>query len=103
MGLGDALDDRQAEADAGVVGADAFGAALERLDERGDQLRGELLAGVLDREHHTLGRRTLVVTHTVPCSGRLWTIALCTRFVRQLQQERVRADGRGRRRRRSRW
>ena len=24
---------------------------------------------------------TLVVTHTVPCSGRLWTIALCTRFV----------------------
>ena len=24
---------------------------------------------------------TLVVTHTAPCSGRLWTIALCTRFV----------------------
>ena len=21
------------------------------------------------------------MTHTVPCSGRLWTIALCTRFV----------------------
>ena len=39
VGLGDAPDDRQAEADAGVVGADAFGAALERLDERGDELR----------------------------------------------------------------
>jgi hypothetical protein len=25
--------------------------------------------------------RTLVVTHTLPCSGRLWTIAFCTRFV----------------------
>ena len=23
------------------------------------------------------------MTHTVPCSGRLWTIALCTRFVRR--------------------
>jgi hypothetical protein len=34
--LGDALDDRQAEADACVVGAYALGAALERLGERGD-------------------------------------------------------------------
>jgi hypothetical protein len=25
--------------------------------------------------------RTPVPTHTTPCSGRLWTIALCTRFV----------------------
>ena len=53
--LGDALDDRQAEADAGVVGADASAAALKRLGKRGDQLRGELLAGVLDGEHHALG------------------------------------------------
>ena len=52
---GDALDDRQAEADARVVGAHALGAALERLGERGDQLRGERLAGVLDGEHHALG------------------------------------------------
>ena len=29
----------------------------------------------------TVSGRTLVVTNTVPCSGRLWTIALCTRFV----------------------
>ena len=38
-----------------VVGADALGAALKRLGKRGDQLWGELLAGVLDREHHSLG------------------------------------------------
>jgi hypothetical protein len=31
--VGDALDDRQAEAGACVVGADAIGAALKRLDE----------------------------------------------------------------------
>ena len=36
-----------------------------------------------------------MVTHTVPRSCRLWTIALCTRFVRQLQQEDERADGGG--------
>jgi zinc D-Ala-D-Ala carboxypeptidase len=54
VGLGDALDDRQAEADAGAVGADALGAALERLDERGDQLGSELLAGVLDGERHAV-------------------------------------------------
>ena len=53
--LGDALDDRQAEADACVVGAYAFAAALKRLGKRGDQLWGELLAGVLDSEHHALG------------------------------------------------
>ena len=52
--LGDALDDRQAEADARVVGAYALGAALKRLGKRGNQLRGELLAGVLDGEHRAL-------------------------------------------------
>ena len=37
-----------------------LGAALKRLGKRGDQLRGELLAGVLDGELHN-------------CSGeRLW-------------------------------
>lgn len=38
--LGDALDDGEDEADAGVVGAYAPGAALERLRKRGNQLLG---------------------------------------------------------------
>jgi hypothetical protein len=38
--FGDALDDCQAEADACVVGAYAFAAALKRLGKRGDQLWG---------------------------------------------------------------
>jgi hypothetical protein len=38
--LGDAFDDRQAEADTCVVGAYASGAALKRLGQRGNQLRG---------------------------------------------------------------
>ena len=50
MCLGDAFDDRQAEADTCVVGAYACGVALKRLDERGGRLWGELLAGVLDGE-----------------------------------------------------
>ena len=37
VGLGDALDDRQAEADPAVVAADAFAAALERFGEGGDR------------------------------------------------------------------
>ena len=94
VGLGDALDDRQAEADARVVGADALGAALERLGERGDQLRGELLAGVLDGEHHAAGC-ALVVTHTVPCVGQVVDDRVVHEVRRQLQQERVRADGGG--------
>jgi hypothetical protein len=53
--LGDAFRDCQAEADACVVGAYAFGAALKWFGKRGNQLWGELLAGVLDCEHHTLG------------------------------------------------
>jgi len=53
--LGDALDDRQAEADTRVVGAYALGAAKKRLGERGNRLWRELLAGVLDGEHHALG------------------------------------------------
>jgi hypothetical protein len=53
--LGDALDDCQAEADTCVVGAYAFGAAKKRLGKRGNELWGELLAGVLDGEHAPLG------------------------------------------------
>src|SRR3954469_4798606 len=52
VGLGDALDDGQAEADAGVACVDAIAAALKRLGERGDPLWRELLAGVLDGECH---------------------------------------------------
>src|SRR4051812_50099924 len=53
--LGDAFDDRQAEADPCMVGADAFGAALERFGERRDHLWRELLAGVFNSEHDGLG------------------------------------------------
>src|SRR3954466_8237872 len=52
---GDAVDDRQAEADTCVVGPYASAAALKRLDERGNQRWGELLARVLDSKHDTLG------------------------------------------------
>jgi hypothetical protein len=52
---GDALDDRQAEADTCVVGAYAFGAALERFGECRDQLWADLPTGVFDGEHDGLG------------------------------------------------
>jgi hypothetical protein len=39
--FGDGLDDRQAEADTGVVVADALGTALEWLGNRREQLRCE--------------------------------------------------------------
>lgn len=55
MGAGDGLDDRQAEAYSRVVGVDALGAALERLGEGRDLVRGERFAGVLDREDRGLG------------------------------------------------
>ena len=55
MGLRDAFGDCQAEADTSVVGADAFGAAKKWLGKRGSQVRGELVAGVLDGEHRSLG------------------------------------------------
>jgi hypothetical protein len=38
-----------------VIGADALGAALKRFGKRGNQLWGELFAGVLDREYDSLG------------------------------------------------
>jgi hypothetical protein len=53
--LGDALDDCQAEADACVLGAHAFGAAAKRLNKCGNHLPGELFAGVFDSEDHTIG------------------------------------------------
>src|SRR3981081_2158916 len=45
----------QAEDDTCMVGAYAFGAATKRIAKRGNELWSELLAGVLDREHHILG------------------------------------------------
>ena len=53
VGSGDALDDRQAEPDTCVVGADAFGAALKRLDKSGHQL-GESLSPVFSTVSTTL-------------------------------------------------
>jgi hypothetical protein len=46
--MGDALDDCEAETDACVVGAYAFGSALKRLGKGRYELRAELLAGVLN-------------------------------------------------------
>jgi hypothetical protein len=86
--LGDALDERQAEADTCVVGAYAFGAAKKRLDKGGNQLWGEALAGVLDGEHHTLGVNAGRDPH-----GALFREIVDDRVVHevrsQLQQERV--------------
>ena len=63
MCLGDALDDRQAEADTCMVTAYAFGTALERFGERRDQLWSELVAGVLHSEHDGLGADGRVDLH----------------------------------------
>ena len=86
--LGDAFDDCQAEADPGVVGGDAFGAAKKRLDKRGNEPGGELLAGVLDGEHHTPGVNAGRDPH-----GALFGQVVDDRVVKevraQLQQERV--------------
>ncbi len=88
MGFGDAFDDREPEAHACVVGAYAFGAATKRLDKRGHQLWGELRAGVLDGEHHTLGVNAGRDPH-----GALFRQIVDDRVVHevrcQLQQERV--------------
>ena len=47
--LGDAFDDCEAEADARVVGAYAFGAANKRLGKRGNCTIGSLYASVATR------------------------------------------------------
>ncbi len=77
-----------------MVGADAFGAPLERFDERGSQIRGEFLAGVLDTEHHSRGMNAGGDPH-----GALFRQVVDDRVVhevgRHLQQERMGADGGG--------
>jgi hypothetical protein len=86
--LGDALDDRQAEADACVVGAYAFGAAKKRLGKRGNYLWGELLAGVLDGELHTLGLNGGRDPHDA-LFGQVVDDRVVHEVRAQLQQERV--------------
>src|SRR3954453_2714077 len=86
--LGDAPDDRQAEADARMVGDAAFAAALERLGDRGDQLRDELLAGVLDREQRLVGVNAGADPHA-PLVGQVVDDRVVHEVRRHLQQERV--------------
>jgi hypothetical protein len=92
--LGDALDYSQAEAGTGMVTADAFGAALERFGERRDQLRAEILAGVLDNEHDGPGTDGGLDLH-----GAVFREVVDDRVVQevrgQLQQQGVGADGGG--------
>jgi hypothetical protein len=55
VGLDDAFDDCQAQAETGMVAADALGSALKRLGQRRDQLRTEPVAGVLHGERDLTG------------------------------------------------
>src|SRR5215218_1815665 len=91
--LGDALDDRQAEAHTGMVAADAFGAALERFRECRDQLWTEHLAAVLDREHDGLGALRCADLHRAVV-GEIVDDRVVQEVRGQLQQERMRAEGR---------
>ena len=86
--LGDALDDRQSEADTCVVGADALGAALERFGERRDLLCAERVAGVLDREHDELGADGGVDLHAA-VFGKVVDDGVVQEIRGHLQQERV--------------
>jgi len=72
--LGGCADDGQAEADTCARGR--MRSVLRRIGSTSVALPGgELLAVVLDGEHHTLGVNA-GLRHTLPCSGRLWTIGL---------------------------
>src|SRR5437868_8412783 len=73
---------------------DAFAAADKRLAKRGNQLWADLLAGVLDSEQHALGLNAGLDPHPA-----LFRQVVNDRVVnevrRQLEQERLRADGGG--------
>ena len=88
MRLDDAFHDCQAEADTSTVGVYALGAATERFGQGGNYLRGQVLAGVLDGEHHALGVSAGRDPH-----GALFRQVVDDRVVHevriQLQQERV--------------
>jgi hypothetical protein len=92
--VGDALDDRQAEADTCVVGAYAFGAAPKRLGQRGNHLWGELFAGVLDGEQHAFGVDAGTDSHRT-VFGQVVDDRVVYEVRGQLQQERVGADAGG--------
>src|SRR5215218_1703263 len=92
--LRDALDDGQAEADTCMVGAYAFGAPLERLRQGRDHVRGELLAGVLDREHDRLGAGAGRNPYRAPF-GQVVDDRVVHEVRRHLPQQRMRTDGGG--------
>ena len=76
---GDGVHDRQAQAHAGLVAVHAFGAA------RKGSMSVETNCGVIFTPVFSTVRIAVAgtnggPTHTEPFPGRLWTIALCTRF-----------------------
>jgi hypothetical protein len=89
--LGDALDDREAEADARVVFVDALRAALKRPGQRRDELRGEGAAGVLDGERRAVGPHACRHPDAAAV-GQVVDDRVVHEVRRQLQQERVGAD-----------
>ena len=95
MGRGDALDDRQAEADAAVVVVHPFGAPSEGLGQRRDEapIEGSPVFSTMRATPDEVDR---VVTHAPPPDGTLCTIALCSRFVvswsRSAREPEVAAD-----------
>ena len=58
MGLGDALDDRQAKADASMVVPRPISAPLKRFDQRRDQPWAQLFPRVPDRDYRAAGLNT---------------------------------------------
>ena len=94
MGLGDALDDGQAEAETRMVTADAFGAPLERFGERRDQLWRERVAGVLHGERDGLGAGGGGDLHGAVL-GEVVDDGVVHQVRGQLEQQRVGADGGG--------
>jgi hypothetical protein len=94
VGLRDAVDDGQAEADARVVGAGPFGTPLKRLDQRGHQVCGELPAGVLDGEPHGPGADA-GPDPDAALVGQVVDDRVVYEVRRQLQEQRGRAHGGG--------
>src|SRR5918993_4051487 len=92
--LRDALDDREAQADTCVVRAYAVGAAPKRLAEGGEQLWGQVAAGVLHGEGNRLGVDRGREPHCAPF-GQVVDDRVVHEVGRHLQQERVGADGGG--------
>ena len=74
----------------GVVGADALGPAVERLDEGGHELRGEASAPVFSMVSHGVSRASApVVTHDGPCVRQVVDDGVVHEVGRQLKQEGV--------------